>query len=201
MAEWLRKKFAGKHDSYNPAIEGYTQALLNSMGPPSANEEAARKDLEINIHTIEDEGLLSKLDFLSITPEQKYVIYLNAAGDIVSKDSTGEKMPKEITIHARPVPWALAARVAMSKVIATRFIAKRDAIIYKNRVRAEFLKIKRSMTREDRMLFAPFLNQIELYCLTALDDAIDGQKMLSLKTSGRHLRVGVQTGEQPVRGK
>jgi hypothetical protein len=184
----LSNPFKKHGEPYNPVVEGYTQALLNSMGQTPASQDAAMKDLEINIHTIEDEELSRELSLLSITPEKQITIPIY--------DGLGNKVKDEtITYPARPVPWALAARAATSKVMATRFITKQNSIIYKNRLRNEFLKIKRDMTHEDRHLFVPFLNQIELYCLTAMDDAVDGQKMLALKTSGKHLKVGISNGQ------
>lgn len=186
----LHNPFKKQESQYNPAAESYAQALLNSASAPSANEEQSMRELEINIHTIKDESLVRKLEQLSITPEKKYVI--------PAYDENGKRkaMDDTITIPAQPVPWALAASVAVSKVFASRFITNYDAVTYKNRIRNEFLKIKRNMSREDRYLFGSFLNEIELYALTAIDDSVNGQKMLSLKTSGRHLRVGVSTGQQ-----
>jgi hypothetical protein len=188
MAEWLRRKFRGKRDVYDPSAEVYAQSILNSQGPDSASHEAIMKDLEINIHTILDEGITDQLDELQVTPEQQYKIKIpNGDGGLVERT---------IFVPKRPVPWALALRVAVSKLGATRFISKRDATIYKNRQRNEFLKIKRSMSYEERRLFSSYVNQIEFQCLEAIDDSIEGQKMLALKTSGRHLRVGVQTGKE-----
>jgi hypothetical protein len=86
-------------------------------------------------------------------------------------------------------------RVAISSVTPTRFITKKLAILYKNRLRAEFLNIKRHMKREDRDLFTDFINQIEIYCCEAIDDAVDGQKMLALKTTGKSMRVKVNNNE------
>ena len=196
----ISNPFKQKHEEYNPSAEVYAQGIINSQGADPSTHEAAMKELEINIHTILDEGITKQLDQLAVTPEQKYKIYLDKEGNIVGKE-TKDSVPREITIPPQPVPWALALRVAVSKVSATRFITKRDAIIYKNRLRNEFLKIKREMSREERHYFTSYVNQIELQCLEAVDDCVDGQKMLALKTSGKHLKVGVQTGSVGGGGK
>jgi hypothetical protein len=194
MAEWLRSKFGkGKHNVYDPDAAVYAQGIINSQAPESADIQKARAELDINIHTIVDEGIIAQLDELQVTPEHKYKIYLDREGNYCSKETVGCS-EKDITVPPHPVPWALALRVAVSKVSATRFITKQDARIYKNRMRNEFLKIKRGMTQEERFTFVSYVNQIELQCLEAVDDCVDGQKMLALKTSGKHLRVGVQTG-------
>jgi len=183
--------------------EGYVQQSLASLAPSSAAADASRGELEINIHTIEDEGLLRKLDLLCTIPERRTILWYDANGLIVGQGISapvGVKAvsSREFVYPAQIVPWALAARVAMSKVMSTRFIEKKTVVTYKNRTRCDFMKIKRSMSREDRKLFVPFLNEVELYCLTALDDDVDGQKMLALKTSGKHLKVGVSS---PIGGK
>jgi hypothetical protein len=190
------KDDAKKEQAYK--VEGYTQQCLAAMGPTSAAQDAARGELEINIHTIEDEGLMRKIDMLCVIPEKTIMLWYNSDGNIVGQGISAPPGSKDVTSRpfvypAKLVPWALAARAAMSKVMSTRFIEKRNAIAYKNRTRCDFMKIKRTMSREDRRLFVPFLNEIELYCLTALDDCVNGQKMLALKTSGKHLKVGVSS--------
>jgi hypothetical protein len=198
-----RNNDAKKEQAYRN--EGYTQQVINSMGPTSAAADQARENLEINIHAIEDEGLLAKLDKLCILPEQRSFAWYNNCGQIVS---IGMSAPvgvenvhsKEVVVkQAEIVPWAMALRVLVSKVMPTRFIEKRNVVTYKNRVRADIMKIKRTMSREDRKMFVPFVNEVELYVLTGLDDSVSGQKMLALKTSGRHLKVGVSS--QPEGGK
>lgn len=180
------KNFLGRRDeSFDPIKHGYTQGLLNSLNPMPANEEQMMKDLEINIHTIKDDGETRRLEQLSVTPEY----------DLKIKIPDGQGNLKEETIHygPQPVPWALAARFAISPVNSTRFLTKEQAKIYKNRQRAEFLKIKRGMRRADREVFGYALNQLELQALQATDDCVGGQKMLAMKTSGRNVRVGVDT--------
>jgi hypothetical protein len=189
---WLKEKFKRQpqHQNYDPAAESYTQQILASQDPPDAASQASRDALEINIHTIQDSGLTNQLDKLSIQPEQDYTI------PIYDPLHPGVKLRDEtITVPARPVSWALALRVAISTVTPTRFITKKSAMMYKNRLRADFLRIKRNMSREDRKMFLDYINQIETFCCEAIDDSVDGQKMLALKTTGKSMRVRVNNNE------
>lgn len=188
----IKNKFSSKQPQslYDPDTAAYTRQLLASQDPPDAASQASRDALEINIHTILDDGLLRQLDALCVIPaqEDKILRLYNDGGDVIS----------EIPISgaaARPVSWALALRVAISSVTPTRFITKKQAVMYKNRLRAEFLTIKRHMRKSDRELFLDFVNQIELYCCEAIDDSVDGQKMLALKTTGKSMRVRVNNNE------
>jgi hypothetical protein len=181
----LPNLFKSKEPPFDPIAAGYTQGLLNSLNPMPANDEAAMRDLEINIHTIRDEGITRRLDNLSVTPEYTY--------NFPVPDGLGKVVDKPIMVPAQPVGWALAARFAVSEVTATRFLKEKDVKAYKNRQRAEFLKIKRSMRRRDREIFGPALNQLEQIALQHIDDSNAGQKMLALKTSGKNLHVGVNT--------
>ena len=179
-----------ERQTYDPLAEGITQQLVASQDPPDAASQASRDALEINIHTIADEGIMRQLDSLSVIPAQpdKTVRLYNDAGAVIS----------EIPISgapARAVPWALALRVAMSSVTPTRFITKKQAVMYKNRLRAEFLTIKKHMSRADHELFIDYINQVELYCCEAIDDSVDGQKMLALKTTGKSMRVRVNNND------
>jgi hypothetical protein len=180
----LSNPFKKKETDFDPITAGYTQGLLNSMNPMPANEEAAMRDLEINIHTIKDDGITRRLDYLSVTPAYSYTVPV--------PDGVGNFVDKEIKVPATPVGWALATRFAISAVGATRFLKEKDAKAYKNRQRAEFLKIKRGMRRYDREVFGPAINQLEQISLENIDDSVNGQKMLSLKTSGKNLHVGVE---------
>jgi hypothetical protein len=192
LAEWLRGKFGkGQKQSYDPAIEGYTAQLLASQEPPDAASQSSRDALEINIHTIEDPGLTHQLDALSIQPEQRY------SYPIYDPLCSGKVLRNEVvTVPARPVSWALALRVAISTVTPTRFITKKQAMMYKNRLRADVLRIKRNMSREDRKLFLDYINQIETFCCESIDDSVDGQKMLALKTTGKSMRVRVNNNNE-----
>jgi hypothetical protein len=176
--------FKKPDNTFDPVTTGYTQGLINSLNPMPANEEAALRDLEINIHTIRDDGITRRLDNLSVTPE--YTV------DIPLMNDKGEIVSKQIKMPAAPVGWALAARIAISEVTATRFLTEKKAAVYKNRQRAEFLKIKRDMRRHDREIFGHSINQLEQIALEHLDDSVNGQKMLALKTSGKNVRVGVE---------
>jgi hypothetical protein len=51
------------------------------------------------------------------------------------------------------------------------------------------------MSREDRKMFLDYINQIETFCCEAIDDSVDGQKMLALKTTGKSMRVRVNNNE------
>ena len=169
----------------------------------AAAADAARGELEINIHTIEDEGVIKKLDMLCTIPERTIMLWYNRDGMIVGQGLSAPPGSKDVTSYpfvypAKLVPWAIALRVLSSKVMSARFIEKKVVVAYKNRVRAEIMKIKRTMSKEDRKMFAPFVDAVELYILTGLDDDVDGQKMLALKTSGKHLKVGVSA---PLGGK
>jgi hypothetical protein len=175
---------------YDPFVEGCTQQILASQDPPDAASQQSRDNLEINIHTIEDSGLTRQLDALSIQPEREYTIPIYDP-----LNPTLKLRDEKITVPARPVSWALALRVAVSSVTPTRFITKKQGMMYKNRLRADFLRIKRNMTREERQMFLDYINQVEIFCCEAIDDAVDGQKMLALKTTGKSMRVKVNNNE------
>jgi hypothetical protein len=187
VLEGLKNPFhKAPKQQYDPFVEGCTQQLLASQDPPDAASQQSRDSLEINIHTIADDGLTRQLDALSIQPAREYSlpIYDPLRPGIILRNET-------IFVPAQPVPWALALRVAISTVTPTRFLTKKQAMAYKNRFRGDVLKIKRNMTRAQRDMFLDYVNQIELFCCQAIDDAVDGQKMLALKTTGKSMRVRV----------
>jgi hypothetical protein len=187
VLEGLKERFTkSPKQTYDPFVEGCTQQILASQDPPDAASQASKDALEINIHTIEDIGLTRQLDALSIQPAREYSlpIYDPLHPKDILKYET-------ITVPAQPVPWALALRVAISTVTPTRFLTKKQAMAYKNRFRGDVLKIKRNMSRVQRDMFLDYVNQIELFCCQAIDDAVDGQKMLALKTTGKSMRVRV----------
>jgi hypothetical protein len=188
VLEGLKKTFSRspQQPKYDPFVEGCTQQILASQDPPDAASQQSRDALEINIHTIADDGLIRQLENLSIQParEYSYPIYDPLHPGNVLREET-------ITVGPQPVSWALALRVAVSTVSATRFITKKQAMAYKNRFRCDVLKIKRNMTRSQRAMFGDYVNQIELFVCEAFDDSVDGQKMLALKTTGKSMRVRV----------
>jgi hypothetical protein len=186
----VRNRFSKPtHSAYDPLAEGITQQLIASQDPPDAASQQSRDALEINIHTIADEGIMRQLESLSVIPAQqsRTIRVANGDGGFIEVPIDGSP--------ARAVPWALALRVAVSSVTPTRFITKKQAIMYKNRLRAEFLTIKKHMTRSDHEMFNDYINQVEIYACQAVDDSVDGQKMLALKTTGKSMRVRVNNNE------
>jgi hypothetical protein len=192
----LKEKFGGKqmNQRYDPDSAAFAQQLMASQDPPDAASQASRDALEINIHTIEDDGLRRQLEALSIIPAQepKIVRMYNDQGAVTAE------IPVAGT-PARPVSWAMALRVVISSVTPTRFITPRQAIMYKNQLRNDCLKIKRDMSREERKLFTHYINQIERYGCEAIDDSVNGNKMLSLKTVGKQIGVKVNNNA-PIGG-
>ena len=185
-------RFRGKSPvrQYDPDAIGFAQQMLAAQEPPDAASQQSRDALEINIHTIEDSSILRQLEALSIQPERTYMI------PIYDPLNPGVKLREEsITVPAQPVSWALALRVAISTVTPTRFLTAKQAMAYKNRFRGDVLKIKRNMSRSQREIFMDYVNQIELFGCEAIDDAVDGQKMLALKTTGKSMRVRVNNNE------
>lgn len=175
----------GISDEEKTVIAAYGNALIASDNrPPSAVEE--RKELEINIHMIEDEGLLQKLDGLcAITINEP--LY-NKDGTLSLHPET--KQPMFIQKHLIR-EWALALRVYASKVLATRNIDPYDAETAKIRLRRNILEIKRNMNRKERALFSEFIDAVREYCESALDDAKNGRKGMLLKVQQKRLEVGL----------
>ena len=175
--------------------DGIAATFAATSTQPSAMDAEMRKNLDIDIHTIEDEGLTNILNSLCegipirtrvYDEDGKLVVHLN-------KDNEGnivEAIPVT-TEHRYYLPWASALRFAISKVFSARFLDVYDAETDKIRLRNEFAKIKRGMNRRDREAFTPLINIILLYCETALDDAKGGRKMLALKVQRKDLTVGL----------
>jgi hypothetical protein len=175
----------GISDEEKTVIAAYGNALIASDNrPPSAVEE--RKELEINIHMIEDEGLLQKLDALcAITINEP--LY-NRDGTLSIHPETGQPMFIQKQLIRE---WALALRVYASKVLATRNIDPYDAETAKIRLRRNVLEIKRNMNRKERALFSEFIDAVKEYCESALDDAKNGRKGMLLKVQQKRLEVGL----------
>lgn len=180
----LKKLFKPKEQNIGPMAEDYAHSIVASQGPSPASEEQARQDMGINIHTIEDDRLTKMLDSLCVVNSEVNV--LNPATNQM-----------EINVISYPRPWAMALRVAISKVNACRFLSKEDAVTTKLKLRNEVEKIKLTMSRSDLELFGPFINLvIAVYAEPAIDDSIDGQKMLGLKVQSREYKVGLSTKPQ-----
>lgn len=197
----LLDKIRGKRDDGLKELrDGIAHSFAATSNQPSASDSEMRRGLDIDIHTIEDQGLTSVLDRLCEGipyHEQQY----DADGKPLVAPVADEKgkvthMVPVVATHYHFLPWAPALRVAVSKVFATRFMDDYDVETYKIKLRNEFAKIKRTMNREDREAFTPLINLLLIYCETALDDARDGKKMLALKVQRKDLTVGLTTGKR-----
>lgn len=165
-------------EQYGPRPEDYAHAIVASQGPSPAAEEQARQDMGINIHTIEDDRILKMIDALCVVGSKI----------IITNPVTGKEEVHEVSY---PRPWAMALRVAVSKVNACRFLSQTDAVTTKLKLRNEIEKIKLKMTQSDLELFGPFINiVIAVYAEPAIDDSVNGQKMLGLKVQSREYKVG-----------
>lgn len=178
--------------------EGITHSYAASAGQSTASENEMRKSLDIDIHTIEDEGIIRVLDNLCQgIPYTTNVYDKDGKIQAVTKIENGvETYIPLVQTHTRYFPWAPALRIAASKVFSARFIDKYDVETYKLKQRNEFAKIKRNMTSEERVAFGPLLNEVLLYCETALGDAEGGRKMLALKVQRKSLEVGLVRGQK-----
>ena len=160
-----------------PRAEDYAYAIASSQGPSPASEEAARQDMGINIHTIEDDRVLKMLDALCVVGSKFQ--WLNP--------ETGLYEERDISY---PRSWAMALRVAVSKVNACRFLTPYEAVTTKLKLRNEVKAIKMTMSRSDLALFGSFINVVlAVYAEPAIDDSVNGQKMLGLKVQSREYQV------------
>lgn len=183
MASLLNKLFKPKSQDIGPRSEDYAHSIVASQGPSPASEEQARQDMGINIHTIEDERILKMLDGLCVVIGKTTIL-------------DGDGNLKEVDI-SYPRPWAMALRVAVSKVNACRFLTKDEAVTTKLKLRNEIEKIKLKMSASDLELFGPFINiVVAVYAEPAIDDSVDGQKMLGLKVQSREYKVGLSTSNR-----
>lgn len=185
----IMDKIRGKTNDNPALLAAYANSIVSSNNQ-SASEAEMRKELEINIHMIEDEGLLKKLDALSIIFESYPM--LDKEGTPIFDKATG----KPILIEKRYVrEWALALRVYASKVLATRWMDRTEAEIAKLQLDRDFLKIKRSMDVEERAVFSVFVDSVKAYCRGAIDDCIGGRKGLLLKVSRKSFEVGLNSNK------
>jgi hypothetical protein len=188
----LQNPFSRKKDASDPLLEAYTDRYIGSVSSPSAAEAEQRHDLEINIHTIEDEGILKELENLAYDVAR--VPEVVAVPDV--DPSTGKVLGVQYKTAYKDQryirrPWALAVRNAVSKVLPTRFVKPYDAVTYKIKVRNEFKKIWRSMPIGERETFGNYLDTLLIYAETGIDDSVDGQKMYALKVRQNKLEVGL----------
>jgi hypothetical protein len=192
-----------RNDGDKELLDGIAHSFAATSNQPSASDSEMRRGLDIDIHTIEDEGLTSVLDRLC-----EGIPYTTPVYDVEGKplvapvtDDKGKvtHMVPVTETHYYFMPWAPALRVAISKVFSARFIDEYDAETDKIKLRNEFAKIKRGMNRRDRQSFTPLINIILLFCETALDDAKGGRKMLALKVQRKDLQVGLSrtSGRRP----
>jgi hypothetical protein len=186
----LRNRTGVNNDGVLEAY-GNTFVAANSS---TASETELRKELEINIHMIEDEGLIKKLDALCVIKFN--VPVYNADGSVVLD---ADKQPVfEEKSYVRQ--WALALRVYASKVLATRYLDPYDAETAKFRLRRNFLKVKRDMNIKERETFGNFIDAVREYCESAIDDSKNGRKPMLLKVNQKRLEVGLNRGAQKNSG-
>ncbi len=179
MSFLVKRLFKTRDQEQGPRAEDYAHSIVASQGPSPASEEQARQDLGINIHTIEDDNILKMLMSLCVVSSK--VRLLNS--------ETNEIEEHEIS-YTRP--WAMSLVVAVSKVNACRFLSKEDAITTKLKLRNEIKAIKLTMSNNDKAMFGAFINTVlAVYAEPAIDDSIDGQKMLSLKVQSREYKVNL----------
>lgn len=187
--------FKRNQDEYEKALlGGIANTFAHTSTQPSGHDDEMRRGLDIDIHMIEDEGLIRFLDNLCEGIKYTTKVYDNngklLVRDIIKDGVIVNCIPvTEEKVHV--FPWAPALRVAMSKVFSTRYIAEYDAETDKIKLRNEFAKIKRNMTPSERRLFTPYINMILLFCETSLDDAKNGNKALCLKVQRKDLTVGL----------
>lgn len=155
--------FKPHEQNMGPSPEDYAHAIVAGQGPMSASEEQARQDLGINIDTIEDEDVIKLIDSLCVV-QVNGIRYMR--------------------------PWAMSLRVMVSKVNACRFLSESEAVTVKLKLRNELKAIKLTMNKSDLAQFGAFVNTVlASYVEPAIDDSVNGQKMLSLKVQSREFKV------------
>lgn len=181
--------------------DGFAQTFAATSTQPSAADSEMRKNLDIDIHTIEDEGITNIIDRLCEGIPYKEIVYdKDGKPAVVQVTENGVDKFTPVTVeHRYFLPWAPALRVAISKVLSTRHIDNYDVETDKLKLRNEFARIKRTMNRRDRAVFTPLINIVLLYCETALDDARNGRKMLALKVQRKDLTVGLVRNQKGAR--
>jgi hypothetical protein len=184
----------GKSNEDKGLLEAYANTFVASNSSTATDAEM-RKELEINIHMIEDEVLLKKLDALCVVTVNVQVY--NDDGSCL-KDKDGQPVFKE---HSYIRAWAMSLRVYASKVLATRYMDPYDAETAKLRLRRNFLQIKRNMPVREQAMFGNFIDAVQEYCEGALDDSKNGRKSMLLKVNQKRLEVGLNHGGKPGGGR
>jgi hypothetical protein len=186
----LNKFFNKDNQQDDELLYSYGHALVSATSQQSPSDIEMRKELDINIHMIEDEGLVKKLDNLC-TIEIRRPFYNEDGTLAFRKDEHGNAVPV-FTFEYMPRPWAIAARTAISKVTPTRNISAFDAETYKLILENTFEEIKEKMPPSELALFGEFLDLVLMYGDQSLDDAVGGQKALVLKMNSKHYEVALQ---------
>jgi hypothetical protein len=192
----LNKFFNNQNSQDDELLYSYGHGLVSAATQQSPSDIEMRKELDINIHMIEDEGLVKKLDNLCTIEVRRP--YFNEDGTMVfRKDAQGNDVPA-ISVEYIPRPWALSARTAISKVTPTRNITAFDVETYKLELENTFEEIKEKMSPSDLSLFGEFLDLVLLYAKQSLDDAVGGQKSLVLKMNSKRYEVDLR---KPIKQK
>ena len=186
-------RLRGKNGQGDGVLEAYANTFVASNAS-TASETEMRKELEINIHMIEDEGLLKKLDALCLVKFHKPLYNDDGSPKL---DENKNQLSEEKSYVRQ---WALALRVYSSKVLATRYLDPYDAETAKFRLRRNFLKIKRDMDVKERGFFGNFIDATREYCESAIDDSKNGRKPLLLKVNQKRLEVGLNRNPKQNNG-
>lgn len=179
----------------NELLYSYGHGLVTAATQKDPSETEMRKELDINIHMIEDEGIIAQLNQLC-TIEVRRPYYNNDGTLAFRKDDKGQEIPV-FTVEHIPRPWAIAARMAISKVTATRHITAFDAETYKLLLENTIEECKEKMSPTELNLFGSYLDMVLLYGYQTIDDAIGGQKALTLKMNSKSYEVSLKKPSRP----
>jgi len=193
------KWFKGKEDQLTDQDHVYgSSAFAGSVQKPETDQES-RRDLAINIHMIEDEGLIEQIQQFCRVPTLTpiYIEKLDNEGNVVERKI--EKFQETYTMDYK----MLALRFYLSKLIATRWIDSIDADIYKLKFEYNIRRLKQSLEPGEYKRKAPIYDAVLFQGLMAIDDAINGRKARLMKVQLRGFEVAVshaRSGQAPSGG-
>jgi hypothetical protein len=157
-------------------------AINNVTAPRGPGERSDRRELGTDIY------LLEATEAINVIKNLAYATKTITSG--VPYDDHGiTKILERTETFDSGKPWAQAILIYLDTIWPTIWMSAWEADTKKLVIRTAFYDIKKSMSKEDRMVYRTVVNACMNLCIARLEDCKDGHKDMIVKIDTHKLEV------------
>lgn len=154
-------------------------AVNNVTAPRGPGERSDRRELGTDIYMLEATEAINVIKNLAYMTKTVRLF----EGDAPNIRVTGEE------IYNIGKPWAQAILIYLDTIWPTIWMSPWEADTKKLVIRTAFYDIKKSMSKEDRVMYRTVVNACMNLCIARLEDCKDGHKDMIVKIDTHKLEV------------